>query len=53
MTKTLFWLLLGVVVGYLIGHRVAHIVVATECERLGGFFVGKQVFKCVKVKDVD
>ena len=25
----------------------AHLTVAGECERLGGFYVGKTVYKCV------
>lgn len=32
--------------GIRVGYEYAHIVVAAECERLGGFFVGKKVFKC-------
>ena len=48
-----FWLLLGIVVGAWLGWHTAHATVAVECERLGGFFVGKQVFKCVEVKHAD
>lgn len=40
-------------VGVLIGWWSAHITVAAECERLGGFFVGQRVFKCVEVKNGD
>lgn len=38
--------LIGTYVGY--GH--AHIVVADECERLGKFFVNKNVYHCTKVE---
>lgn len=50
---TLFWLLVGVIVGAWIGWRTAHVTVAAECERLGGFFVDQKVFKCVEVKHGD
>lgn len=29
------------------GWVYAHQTVAAECERLGGFFVGKTIYKCV------
>lgn len=35
--------------GYHTGRKAAHIEVALECKRLGGFFVGKTVFKCIEV----
>lgn len=38
------------VAGYWIGYASAHADVARECERLGGFYVGKTVYKCVKVE---
>ena len=41
------------IISFLVGRRFgwefAHITVATECKRLGGFFVGKEVFKCVEI----
>lgn len=49
----LFWILVGVIFGAWIGWNAAHVTVAAECERLGGFFVGKRVFKCVEVKNAD
>lgn len=48
--KLLAGLLLGLVVGYAFGWGRAHVIVAKECERLGGFFVGEQVFKCSAVE---
>lgn len=51
--NTLFWILLGIIVGAWLGWNTAHVTVAAECERLGGFFVGKKVFKCVEVKNGD
>ena len=39
--NALFWILLGIIVGAWIGWHTAHLTVAVECERLGGFFVGK------------
>ena len=46
------WLsaLVSVMVGYWIGYAGAHADVARECERLGGFYVGKAVYKCTKVE---
>lgn len=35
---------------YKFGWIVAHHVVAEECRRNGGFFVGKSTFKCTEVK---
>ncbi len=43
------WILIGIVVGYMVGWRVAHETVAEECRLLGGFFVGKAVFKCSEI----
>lgn len=51
--SAMFWILLGVVVGAWLGWTTAHITVAVECEKLGGFYVRDQVFKCVEVKHVD
>jgi hypothetical protein len=36
-------------IGWLIGWRHAHVAVALECERLGGFYVGKTVYRCTSV----
>jgi hypothetical protein len=33
------------------GYSIAHYEVAKECERLGGFYVGKKVYKCHKVEE--
>lgn len=41
-------LIIGIFLGIYIGWVYAHAVVAAECRRLGGFFVGKTVFKCVE-----
>ena len=43
---SLVWFLAG----YNSGWVKAHIVVADECERLGGFYVGKLVFKCTAIE---
>lgn len=37
-------------IGYMLGWRNAHLTVADECDRLGGFYVGTRVFKCVEAK---
>ncbi len=34
----------------ILGWAYAHETVATECERLGAFYVGDKTFKCERVK---
>lgn len=45
---------LTAIVAFMIGHGVgwdrAHSMVATECQRLGKFFVKKDVYHCTKVE---
>ena len=41
--------ILCLLVGYRIGWQSAHLTVATECERLGKFYVGKKIFECVEI----
>lgn len=36
---------------YHLGWYNAHITVAAECDRLGGFFVGKTVYECKRKVD--
>ena len=36
-------------IGYTVGWIKAHNIVATECIKLGSFYVGNQVFKCTEV----
>lgn len=43
-------LLLAALVGCLVGWLYAHFIIATECKRLGGFYVGKTVFVCTEIK---
>jgi len=37
-------------IGWLLGWRHAHLTVATECERLGSFYVGKTVYRCTAIE---
>ena len=46
LIKILFVLLIGMFIGYV----YAHVKIGTECKRIGGFYVGKTVFKCVDIK---
>lgn len=39
--------------GYAFGWAKAHIVIADECRKLGGFYVGRSVFSCTEVKEAD
>ena len=48
-----FFLVIAFLIGHGAGYRWAHQVIAQECITLGGFYVGKRVFKCVQVEDED
>jgi hypothetical protein len=50
--STAFWILAALILGYYVGWANAHYTVATECDRLGSFFVGKRVFKCTEISEV-
>jgi len=50
---TLFWICIAGYTGYQIGWIIAHKTIASECKRLGGFFVDKETFKCVAVERED
>lgn len=41
----------GYFIGWGSGWKSAHISIAKECERLGGFFVKNKTFKCTEIKD--
>ena len=49
----LFWTPLIIAIGAWVGWNAAHISVADQCEKLGGFFSEQKIFKCVEVKHVD
>lgn len=53
MAKILLIGLLCNFIGYYFGWVYAHITVAAECERLGGFYVGKKIYKCHLVQEAD
>lgn len=38
-----------IAIGFYLGWAVAHMTIATECKRLGGFFVGKEIFHCRQI----
>ena len=37
-------------IGFFFGWLYAHSVIATECRKLGRFYVGKSVFNCTEAK---
>ena len=45
--------ILGLICGVALGWAWAHTTIASECDRLGGFYVGERVYKCerIEVKD--
>lgn len=42
--------LLGFIMAWCICHAYTHIMIASECEKLGGFFVNDKIYKCVLIK---
>jgi hypothetical protein len=44
-------LLLGCLIGYAIAWGHAHGMVASECIRLGRFYVSDETFECRKIED--
>lgn len=49
-TVVAIWVLLAAA---LIAYSSAHDEVARECDLLGGFYFGKQVYECKRKKDQD
>lgn len=43
--------LLGFIIAWVLCHRYTHIMIANECERLGGFFVDGKTYKCHGIVD--
>ena len=42
--------LIGFLIGWVLSSVYMHTMVALECERLGGFFVGNKIYKCIRVE---
>lgn len=38
---------------YMHGWYTAHITIATECERIGKFYVKKKVYECAMIKNLE
>ncbi|WP_049044364.1 hypothetical protein [Acinetobacter bereziniae] len=43
--------LLGFIIAWALCHCYTHIMIAAECEKLGGFFLGSKSYKCVAITD--
>ena len=43
--------LLGFVIAWALCHCYTNIMIANECEKLGGFFVGDKTYKCHAIID--
>lgn len=50
MWMTLFFVAVALSIGWNLGYRGAHHTVASECERLGAFYVGKTIYKCTAIE---
>lgn len=46
-------IIFGILIGWLCGWLHAHNTVASECKKLGSFYVGNTVFKCVEIERKD
>jgi|694.fasta_scaffold07873_5 hypothetical protein len=46
MVGKMILFLLGMFVGWIYAHNI----IATECEKLGKFYVGNKVFTCISVE---
>ena len=42
----------SVLISYQVGYVAAHMEITLECKRLGGFYVGEQVYKCAPVEQL-
>lgn len=51
MSEIILALLVGLLIGKRIGWRYAHVTVANECEKLGGFYVDRKVYKCTEIQE--
>tara|TARA_R110000822_G_scaffold301108_1_gene424774 strand:- start:4215 stop:4382 length:168 start_codon:yes stop_codon:yes gene_type:complete len=45
-----FFVLNLILFSYFLGDAIAHSTIATECKRLGGFYVGNKTYKCVEIE---
>lgn len=43
--------LLGFMIAWFLCSGYTHYMVAAECEKLGGFFVGSKTYKCILIED--
>lgn len=52
MTQLDAWIavLLAVIIGVLLGWGIAHGLVASKCDKLGGFYVNDTVYECRQKK---
>ncbi|RZG71977.1 hypothetical protein EXE10_21130 [Acinetobacter sp. WCHAc060033] len=48
---TLF--LLGLIISWVVCHWYTHQSISWECERLGGFYVGRKTYRVIEVVDLD
>lgn len=49
MSNFLIGFLVGVIAAWVVCSGYTHVMIATECERLGGFFVNKKTYKCIAI----
>lgn len=45
--------IIGILLAYRLGIETAHITIADECEKLGGFYVGKKIYRCTAIKPAE
>ena len=49
MIEVILALIIGYAIGHSYGYHYAHQIVAKECERLGGFYVGTKTYRCTEI----
>lgn len=45
------YFLAGFIIAWFMCHSYTHHMIAAECKRLGGFFVGDTTYKCIAVEN--
>jgi hypothetical protein len=53
MILFLLGLVVGAVAAWIASDKYTHAKIASECIRLGGFYVGMRTFHCVEVENID
>lgn len=50
MSKDACFFIVMLSIAFYAGRIWAHGEIANECEKLGGFYIGKKIFRCTKIE---